>query len=289
MDPRLVESDGSSSLIDALASPHSYPQHGPYELRSDETRGHSPIIVNSYLYSSSSSDDDKDDGTNAPPAVNSIISTNRRLDYMLQFLDRKLSFDHDNQHSGQGNNSRPRLPEFVAKGGGSGIFKVPIRAAVHPLRPPSLDLRPHPLRETQIGRFLRVIASTESQLWAASECGVRFWNFRDIYAAWSGVEETVRRGDEDTAPFSESVWTSPALCMVTDEGNRLVWSGHKDGKIRCWLMDQSLDENWRSPFNESLSWQAHRGPVLSLTKTSYGELLLPCLHFFHDFILTFFL
>ncbi|KAJ1415418.1 putative type II inositol 1,4,5-trisphosphate 5-phosphatase [Sesbania bispinosa] len=43
----------------------------------------------------------------------------------------------------------------------------------------------------------------------------------------------------------------------------LVWSGHKDEKIRCWQMDhQSLDDNkWNNYFKESLSWQAHRGPV----------------------------
>ncbi|KAF7805291.1 type II inositol polyphosphate 5-phosphatase 15-like [Senna tora] len=37
-------------------------------------------------------------------------------------------------------------------------------------------------------------------------------------------------------------------------------------------MDQSLDDNRRTRFKESLSWQAHRGPVLSLTMTSYGDL-----------------
>lgn len=42
------------------------------------------------------------------------------------------------------------LPEFVGTGGGVGIFKVPIRAAVHPSRPTCLELRPHPLRETQV-------------------------------------------------------------------------------------------------------------------------------------------
>ncbi|XP_028807480.1 type II inositol polyphosphate 5-phosphatase 15 [Neltuma alba] len=273
MDPRLVENKESSVLTGHL-SPHSYPQHGPSEVRFDGTDNHSAINVNCYLYSSCSSDDDNDDGPHSLPPSNSIKSTNKRLDYMLQFLDRKLSSGHHNQHSGQGNHSRPGLPEFVAKGGGNGIFKVPVRAAVHPLRPPSLELRPHPLRETQIGRFLRAIASTESQLWAASECGVRVWDFKDLCAAWCGVEETIMRGDEDTAPFSESVRTSPALCLVSDEGNRLVWSGHKDGKIRCWHMNQDLDENQsgRTRFHERLSWQAHRGPVLSLTITSYGDL-----------------
>lgn len=278
MDPRLVENDGSSSisssLIDAL-SPQSYNQSGP--------RSHSPINnVSCYLNSTSSSDDEHD-GPHSLPASDSIKCTTRRLDYMLQFLDRKLSADHDSPH---GNHSRPRLPEFVAKGGGIGIFKLPVRAAVHPLRPPSLELRPHPLRETQIGRFLRVIASTDSQLWAASECGVRFWNFKDIYSSWSGAEEANRSGDEDTAPFWESVWTSPALCLVSDEGNRLVWSGHKDGKIRCWQMDESLNDNWSTRFKECLSWQAHRGPVLSLTMTSYGDYVATLRTFFPCLCLT---
>jgi len=221
-----------------------------------------------YLHSSSSDDD-------ASPS-NSIQSTNRRLDYMLQFLDRKLSAEHRRASGSRA----ASLPEFVAKGGGAGIFRLPARGAVHPARPPSLELRPHPLRETQIGRFLRSIVSTESQLWAASECGVRFWNFKDLYASWCGVGEegeAARRGDEESAPFQESVWCSPTLCLVADEGNRLVWSGHRDGKIRCWEMDdENLEDNnnccdWSNRFKENLSWQAHRGPVLSLTFTSYGN------------------
>ncbi|KAG5004416.1 hypothetical protein JHK86_028555 [Glycine max] len=223
-----------------------------------------------YLHSSSSDDD-------VSPS-NSIQSTNRRLDYMLQFLDRKLSADHGHRRHSSGSRAAP-LPEFVAKGGGAGIFRLPARGAVHPARPPSLELRPHPLRETQIGRFLRNIVSSQSQLWAASECGVRFWNLKDLYASWCGVggEEVVARsGDEESAPFRESVWTSPALCLVADEGNRLVWSGHKDGKIRCWKMDDDDDNNdncdWSNRFTKSLSWHAHRGPVLSLTFTSYGDL-----------------
>lgn len=107
---------------------------------------------------------------------------------------------------------------------------------------------------------------------------MRFWNLKDLYASWCGVggEEVVARsGDEESAPFRESVWTSPALCLVADEGNRLVWSGHKDGKIRCWKMDDDDDNNdncdWSNRFTKSLSWHAHRGPVLSLTFTSYGH------------------
>ncbi|KAJ0046930.1 hypothetical protein Pint_05250 [Pistacia integerrima] len=177
--------------------------------------------------------------------------------------------------SAQGNandQNRPFQPltEFIGAGGGSGIFKVPKRAAVHPGRPPCLELRPHPLRETQVGKFLRNIACTGRQLWAGQESGVRFWNLDDTYERGHGVGIRVRRGDEDAAPFHESVSTSPTTCLMVDSGNRLVWTGHKDGKIKSWKMDQPVDDY--SPFKEGLSWQAHRGPVLSMIFSSHGDL-----------------
>lgn len=73
-------------------------------------------------------------------------------------------------------------------------------------------------------------------------------------------------------PFYESVQTSPTLCVIADEGSRVVWSGHRDGRVRAWKMDKCLDHG--TPFREALSWQAHRGPVLSIVMTSYGKVLL---------------
>ncbi|XP_022149954.1 type II inositol polyphosphate 5-phosphatase 15 isoform X2 [Momordica charantia] len=277
----LGDGDGDSGG-GAASSPsnNSYNQdlnhlnHGFNYLNLDDTsRGYSP----KFFDSSSSSSDNENDGVSS----NSVESTTKRLDYMLQFLDSKLSSPSVSfsNHDGDADSlnydtGRSSLPEFVGRGGGTGIFRLPVRAAVHPHRPPSLEVRPHPLRETQIGCFLRTVASSESQLWAGSEYGVRFWNFKDLYAAAEGTG--VRSGDEETAPFRESIWISPTLCLVADEGNRLVWSGHKDGRIRCWRMDpeldiQSLNSN-DDHFVEALSWQAHRGPVFSLVMTSYGDL-----------------
>ncbi|KAF6150721.1 hypothetical protein GIB67_020804 [Kingdonia uniflora] len=161
------------------------------------------------------------------------------------------------------------LPEFIANGGGIGIFKAPIRGAMHPGRPPSLELRPHPHRETQMGSFLRNIVCTDTQLWAGEETGVRYWEFGNIYKGGCGVGRMRRRGDEDAAPFSESVHASSTLCLVVDLGSRLVWSGHKDGKIKSWKMEQSSNEN---PFKEGLEWNAHKSPVLSMAMTCYGDL-----------------
>lgn len=173
------------------------------------------------------------------------------------------------------------LQEFIASGvgGGAGVFKSPIRAAVHPGRPPCLELRPHPLRETQVGKFLRNIACTQTQLWAGQECGVRVWEFRNAYEHGCGLGGRVRRGDEDAAPFYESTDTSPTLCLTVDNGNRLIWTGHKDGKIRSWKMDQQFS----TPFKEGLSWQAHRGPVLAMIITCYGTSLPLSKLFYHFF------
>ncbi|KAK1356385.1 type I inositol polyphosphate 5-phosphatase 12 [Heracleum sosnowskyi] len=162
------------------------------------------------------------------------------------------------------------MPEFMGTDGNApSTFKAPVRAAVHPNRPTCVELRPHPLRETQVGRFLRTIACTDTQLWAGQECGVRVWNLTDAYEPGIGIGGRAKRGDEDAAPFYESANTAPAICMMADVGSKLVWSGHKDGKLRSWKMDQTMDD---TPFKEGLSWQAHRTPVLSLTISAYGDI-----------------
>ena len=117
-------------------------------------------------YSSSpSSTTSSSSSTSVPTSLNNVVpssTTTKRLDYMLQFLDRKLLTETATTTS---------LPEFITKGGASAIFNPPSCSILHPDRPPSLDLRPHPLRETQINRFLRTIASTDSHLSCGSENG----------------------------------------------------------------------------------------------------------------------
>lgn len=246
----------------------------------NNTTTRTPLKIFDRFYGSSSSDDDDDfysTGSGGGCGLDNVTvqSAGKRLDYMIQFLDRKLSSPDDKNHNDPNNSEIRSLPEFVASGGGTGIFKLPLRAAVHPGRPPSLELRPHPLRlrETpQIGCFLRTLHSTDSQLWAGSDSGVRFWNLSQLYdpiGIGFGFGMTPPSGDEESAPFYESYHTSPTLCLITDAANRVVWSGHRDGRIRSWKMDQPLDA---TSFRETLSWQAHRTPALSIIMTSYGDL-----------------
>ncbi|KAK6144920.1 hypothetical protein DH2020_021740 [Rehmannia glutinosa] len=173
----------------------------------------------------------------------------------------------------------PAAAEFAASGG-VGIFKPPVRGPVHPNRPVSLEIRPHPLRETQVGRFLRRLLCVNDangpQLWAGSECGVRVCDLKnDIYGGGEEGEE------EGTVRYWESAQVAAAaLCVVGDGGNRVVWSGHKDGKIMCWKMLDFSSEKMngrgngvsRNGFEEVFSWQAHRGPVLSMVVSSYGDI-----------------
>ncbi|KAJ9701796.1 hypothetical protein PVL29_006951 [Vitis rotundifolia] len=247
---------------------HSYSQQlraGTGQKRQHQVRNHSldedriPKNIERY-YNHDDSDDDFYPHASVAPKAGSFSAG--AGEYLAHRLDHNLCPD--------GPEEPPHpLPEFIGSGGGTGIFKVPVRAGVHPGRPPCLELRPHPLRETQVGKFLRTIACTETQLWAGQEAGVRVWNMTDAYEPGWGVGGRIRRGDEDAAPFFESVNISPTMCLIVDSANRLVWSGHKDGKIRSWKMDQTFEEN---PFKEGLSWQAHRGPVFCLTLSSYGDL-----------------
>ena len=130
------------------------------------------------------------------------------------------------------------------------------------------------------------MASTDKKLWCGGENSVRCWELSDIFSCNDedddgnggdcGCEvgncvcmsEAKRSGDEMTASSKESIEVvSEVVCMVEDEGERVIWSGHKDGSIRCWRMDDAK----KNGFKECLSWQAHRGPVLSMVMTSYGE------------------
>ncbi|KAI3459867.1 hypothetical protein Pfo_016530 [Paulownia fortunei] len=295
-----LEEDDRTALAGISHSPphrkaHSYSQQlrtntGTHHKRLHQLRKHSldenrilshhPTSQNSVFYGSTpdSSDDDEfypystvtASGGVGGGAMGSVSDHHADYLHLSQRIEGMAVVD-----TGSAGDECQKLPqqplsEFMGSGGGVGIFKVPNRAAVNPNRPPCLELRPHPLRETQVGKFLRTIATTDTQLWAGQESGVRVWNYSDSYKPGTGIGGRARRGDEDAAPFYESMSTSPTLSLIVDQGSKLVWSGHKDGKIRSWKMDQNFsDENG---FKEGLSWQAHRGPVLSMEISCYGDI-----------------
>ncbi|KAK9692239.1 hypothetical protein RND81_09G250900 [Saponaria officinalis] len=226
-----------------------------------------PRIFDRFDSSSTSDDDFSPSCSSAGDAA--VKSAGKKLDYMIQFLDRKLS------SSAAATTTAPRLPEFIGAGGGVGMFRQPVRAAVRPDRPPSVELRPHPLRETQVGRGLRTVvcAAEMRQLWAGGESRVRVWDLDDVLSSDSsgGGGGGGRLGDEMTAEYKEAAEVEEEVTsMVADEAGGVVYSGYKDGKIRCWRMEGRKSEG--GGFRECLSWQAHRGPVFSMVVTSYGDL-----------------
>lgn len=265
--------------VDLITGPsqEAYPLFSGTQLPRISTDG-GPRIFSRHFDESSSSPSsaasgDEDDRRSS---TTSMESTTKRLDYMLQFLDRKLSTASPASTAADSHvvSRNSGLPEFVGRGGGTGIFNLPPRAAVHPGRPPCLEVRPHPLRETQIGCYLRTVVATTTHLWAGGEQSLRVWDLtRDLYSACNEGEDA----ELDTAPFFESVaGISPTLCMAADEASHLVWSGHMDGKIRCWKVPPSRGSgsaiSGKTRFSEVLSWQAHRGPILSIAISSYGDL-----------------
>ncbi|KAL6634390.1 hypothetical protein ACP70R_027061 [Stipagrostis hirtigluma subsp. patula] len=162
------------------------------------------------------------------------------------------------------------LPEFAAPAA-SRAHRPPRRAAVRDDRPPPLELRPRPPRESQANAALRALACCRAapspgagaHLWAAGEAGVRAWDLADAFRPPASRQ---RWGDEAAAPFRESRRTSPALCLVADPGRGVVWSGHADGRIMGWNADPGPE------VGECLAWEAHRGPVFALAVTPYGDL-----------------
>ncbi|KAH6786163.1 Endonuclease/exonuclease/phosphatase family protein [Perilla frutescens var. hirtella] len=244
---------------------HNKRQHQLRKHSLDENRilNHLPGSKNSGYYNGTPDSSDEDDFYPYSTVTGSglgSVTDHQHVDHQRIEAD----------GGGGGDDPQQPLPEFMGAGGGVGSFKAPSRAPVNPNRPPCIELRPHPLREFQVGKFLRTITSTETQLWAGLESGVRVWNYTDAYKPGIGIGGRARRGDEDAAPFYESASTSPTLCMIVDQGSKLVWSGHKDGRIRSWKMDLNFSDE--SGFKECFCWQAHRGPVLSMEISSYGDI-----------------
>jgi hypothetical protein len=159
--------------------------------------------------------------------------------------------------------------DFLASGGGKGsVYRAPSRGFLQAGHPVALELRPHPLKD--IHQSTKTILCTETSLWAAFDFGLQVWDIESATGCFSeGVDNLV--GDEDAAAYCVlSVHASPTLCLALDIANEIVWSGHKDGKVRAWPA-QVKRTRW-DPTLPSLVWEGHRTPVTAIVVTSYGEL-----------------
>jgi hypothetical protein len=166
--------------------------------------------------------------------------------------------------------SRRQQPEFLASGGGRGVFRAPSRETFTSGNPVALELRPRPLKLKEVNQSIRTIMCTETSVWAAFDHGLKVW---DIEAACSSRSEGSNNplGDEDAAGYT--VLTSgPTLCLAMDTGNQVVWTGHRDGKVRAWPLNiRGGDSQKRDPVEHVLVWDGHQAPVTAITITPYGE------------------
>ncbi|XP_024524008.1 type II inositol polyphosphate 5-phosphatase 15 [Selaginella moellendorffii] len=158
-----------------------------------------------------------------------------------------------------------RSSEFIA-GGGKGVYKPPLRGPVDPDRPVPFDLRPSPMRTNQPARAL---TCTGSSVWLACDGALKVWDVANAMSHGSGGDGNPP-DDIDAAAFTYMGVEGMTLCLVADAANKLVWSGHRDGKVRAWSTEELVRSKRRT--EPSLCWIAHRSPVLSMVITTYGEL-----------------
>lgn len=168
--------EGLSEAPPPRRKAHSYSHQlrtntGTHHKRHHQIRNHSLdvdySINNAGLYEDSSDEDEEDEGF-YPYSMNSN-EINTSINAATTNACASAAADRQDFHlmtqnfSGLGvipdcldDDQQLPLPEFAASGGGVGMFKVPTRAAVHPSRPSCHELRPHPLRETQVTKYLLI-------------------------------------------------------------------------------------------------------------------------------------
>ncbi|CAM6081680.1 unnamed protein product [Calypogeia fissa] len=153
---------------------------------------------------------------------------------------------------------------------GKGMYKPPTRGAVHPRRPVSMELRPHPLRGAPANQ-VTLLTCLEGSVWAVCELGLMVWDIKNSTGPGSSAKGN-NPGDEDAAEYEFlRVQGSTALCITADVANQVVWTGHRDGKVRCWP-GRAVPSGIREARSASLPFQALRHAVTAILFTPYGEL-----------------
>jgi hypothetical protein len=162
-----------------------------------------------------------------------------------------------------------RSNDFFAAGGGKGVYKAPLRGYVHAGHPVPLELRPHPLKDTNLST--KAIVCTETSVWAASDTHLQVWDIESATRECSAAVDNLT-GDEDAAAYHVlPVHGEPISCLAMDVANHIVWSGHRDGKVRGWPMQVGTEKPMTTTV-PILMWEAHQSPVTAIAVSSYGRM-----------------
>ncbi|KAK6144942.1 hypothetical protein DH2020_021762 [Rehmannia glutinosa] len=169
------------------------------------------------FYNSSSSDDEEDDAS-------SSSNYQRRLDYMLQFLDRKLSSSSSPDQP---------LPEFAASGG-VGIFKPPVRGPVHPNRQNGFEevfsWQAHrgPVLSMVVSSYDLALGTIEKSL--SLTTGERHMASLLIERSYIDLRSQVSQNGA-----CSNIFTSDVKYMLSDHSGAKVWAASYQSFSLCYL------------------------------------------------------
>ncbi|MCO5564680.1 hypothetical protein L7F22_018347 [Adiantum nelumboides] len=161
-----------------------------------------------------------------------------------------------------------KLSEFTSFGSGKGIYKAPGQDEDGPV---AFELRPQPFKVLP-AQPTGVLACTDTSLWLAYEQGFIVWDIPSAFSSSCDGRANMK-GDEDAAAYKQLKHGFSTTCLFADNTNHLMWSGHKDGKVRAWPIYPDHDgENAANRSEAIFTWQAHQASVLAIVVSSYGEL-----------------
>ncbi len=115
--------------------------------------------------------------------------------------------------------------------------KAPLRGYVHVRHHVPLEFGPHPLKDTKLST--KAIVCTKTSVLAASNVHLQVQDIESATKECSAVIAVVDNltEDEDTVAYHVLlVHMEPISYLAMDVAYHIMWSGHKDGKVRGWPM-----------------------------------------------------
>ncbi|CAI5982279.1 unnamed protein product [Closterium sp. NIES-64] len=224
----------------------------------------------------------------------------------LRFLSPGMARNHSVPVAASESARPPKLDKVV--------YGPPVRVPVDPSRPIALSIRPRPRsgtlpQGTPHGSRTCLLVTLDSSIILVTDDGIRVWDIQHVMTAQGALGLGNPRGDEEAAaffwvPFGAGV--SAAKSIAADVKGRMVFTGHRDGRVLVWRVRERGAERegaaavgdgaaqgfgggamggndsgvgggerlpgWKVWAELVAEWQAHTTTVTALVVTSYGEL-----------------
>ncbi len=118
------------------------------------------------------------------------------------------------------------------------------------------------------------IVCTETSILGASNIHLQVQAIESAtreYNVVIAVVDNLIEGEHTVAYHLLAVHKEPISYVAMDVAYHIVWSGHKNGKVRSWPM-QVVTEKPMTTTIPSLMWGAHQSPVTAIVIYSYGRM-----------------